>query len=89
MTKQIYWTKTIVDAFIEEGNLNKRQEIIVRSRAKGDTILKLAEELHLSIDQVNKDIADLKKIYDVAQKNCSLLPPRRKNKKDLENSINN
>lgn len=87
MTKQIYWTKAIVDAFIEEGNLNTRQETIIRSRAKGETIPKLAADLHLSIDQVNKDIADLKKIYDVVQRGCSKLPPRRKNKKDLENSL--
>lgn len=87
MTRQIYWTKKIVDTFIEEGNLNERQETIVRGRARGDSILKLSQALHLSIDQVNKDIADLRKVYDVVQKDCMVLPPRRKNKKDLEDSL--
>ena len=68
MTKQILWTKTIIEAFIEEGNLNERQEYIIRTRAKGYSILKQAEELNLSVDQVNKDIADWKKLYDFSFK---------------------
>lgn len=83
MTKQIFWTKAIVDAFIVEGNLNERQEYIIRTRAAGYSIAKQAEELSLSVDQVNKDIAELKRIYDVAQKYSSILPPRVKNKKEL------
>ena len=83
MTKQIFWTKAVLESFIQEGNLNKRQEYIVRTRAAGFTISKQAEQLHLSIDQVNKEIAELKKRYDVTQRNSSILPPRRKNKTDL------
>lgn len=56
MTKQVFWTKTVVDTFIEEGNLNERQIYIIKTRALGYTIVKQAEELHLSIDQINKDI---------------------------------
>ena len=83
MTKQIIWTKAIVEAFIEEGNLNSRQEYIIRTRAKGLSIVEQAEHLNLSVDQVNKDIATLKKIYDVTQKYSNILPERKKNKKDL------
>lgn len=83
MTKQVFWTKAVLEAFIEEGNLNPRQEYIVRTRAEGYTITKQAEELHLSVDQVNKDIAHLKRIYDATQVNSSILPPRKKNKKEL------
>lgn len=83
MTRQIILTKSIVETFIEEGNLNERQEYIIRTRAKGYTIARQAEELHLSIDQVNKDIAQLKKIYDVVQVGNDILPPRKKNKKEL------
>ena len=25
MTKQVFWTKAVVEAFIDEGNLNERQ----------------------------------------------------------------
>lgn len=82
MTKEVFWTKAVLEAFIEEGNLNERQEYIARARAKGYSIAKQAEELHLSVDQVNKDIAQLKRIYDAAQITSSILPPRRQNKKD-------
>ncbi len=83
MTKQILWTKTIIEAFIEEGNLNERQEYIIRTRAKGYSIPKQAEELNLSIDQINKEISRLKKLYDVTQEYSKILPPRKKNSKDL------
>ena len=83
MTKQIFWTKAVLEAFIDEGNLNKRQEFIIRTRCEGYTISKQAEELHLSIDQVNKEIADLKRRYDATQKTSKILPPRCKSKKEL------
>ena len=83
MTKQVIWTKPVLEAFIKEGNLNKRQEFIIRTRAQGYTIIKQATELNLSVDQVNKEIAHLRKIYDATQIHSHILPPRRKNKKDL------
>lgn len=83
MTKQVFWTKAVLEEFIKEGNLNERQEFIMRSRAKGESIIKQAEELHLSVDQVNKEVAKLKKIYDATQLNNSILPPRKKNQKEL------
>lgn len=83
MTKQVFWTKKVLEEFIKEGNLSKRQEYIIRTRAAGYTITKQASELNLSIDQVNKDIAQLKKLYDATQVNSDILPPRCKNKDDL------
>lgn len=83
MTKQVIWTKKIIESFIEEANLNARQQFIIRTRAMGYTIVKQAEELHLSVDQVNKEIARLKKIYDIVQKDSSVLPLRCKNKAEL------
>lgn len=83
MTKQIFWTKKVLEEFIKEGNLSKRQEYIIRTRVAGYTITKQASELNLSIDQVNKDIAQLKKLYDATQVNSDILPPRCKNKDDL------
>lgn len=83
MTKQVFWTKAVLEEFIKEGNLNERQEFIMRSRAKGESIIKQAEELHLSVDQVNKEVAKLKKIYDATQLNNDVLPPRKKNQKEL------
>ena len=83
MTKDVIWTKEVVEAFIEEANLNPRQEYIVRARAKGCTIVEQASHLNLSVDQVNKDIRTLKDIYDVTQKRCDKLPPRRKTKREI------
>jgi len=83
MTKQVLWTKAILEAFIEEGNLNSRQEFIMRTRVSGYTIPRQAEELHLSVDQVNKEIAYLKKLYDATQIHSKILPPRKKNRTEL------
>lgn len=85
LTKQVIWTKAVLEAFITEGNLNPRQEFIVRTRAEGYTIVQQADKLHLSIDQVNKDIAQLKKVYDATQLHSSILPPRKRNKEDFYN----
>lgn len=83
MTKQIIWTKQIVEAFISEAYLNERQAFIIRTRAKGYSIARQAEELNLSVDQVNKDIAKLKKIYDSIQPSSEILPVRKRNSKEL------
>ena len=83
MTKQVFWTKTVLEAFIVEGNLNERQEYIMRTRTRGYSIVRQSEELHLSVDQINKEIAKLKKIYDAAQVNSKILPPRKKNNFEL------
>jgi len=84
MTKQVFWTKAVLETFIEEGNLNPRQEYIIRTRVEGYSITKQAEELNLSVDQINKDIATMKKIYDATQRINDILPPRKKNKRELQ-----
>lgn len=86
MTKQVLWTKAVLEAFIKEGNLNERQQFIMRTRVNGYTISRQAEELHLSVDQVNKEISQLKKIYDATQLHSKILPPRKKDRKELMNS---
>ncbi len=84
MTKHIFWTKEVVEAFIREGNLNDRDTYIIKTRAKGYTISKQARDLNLSVDQVNKDIRRLKVLYDEVQKTSQILPKRKKNKQELE-----
>ncbi len=83
MTRHVYLTKAVVEAFIVEGNLNERQQYIMRTRAIGYTIAKQARELNLSVDQVNKEIAKLKRIYDATQIHSKILPPRKKNSAEL------
>ncbi len=75
--KWITWTKELVETFIEEGNLNERQSFLIRTRAKGYPIAEQARLLNLSVDQVNKDIAKLKKIYDKTSEKSNILPKRK------------
>lgn len=76
MAKQIFWNQDIVETFIHEGNLNRRQEYIIRTRILGYSIARQANDLHLSIDQVNKEICRLKRIYDETQAKSAILPKR-------------
>lgn len=83
MVRQVLWTKRVLDAFIMEGNLNRRQEFILRARALGCSIQCLADELNLSTHQVNKDIAELRLIYDATQIHSKVLPERKETSKEL------
>ena len=83
MAKQIVWSQEIVEAYITLGNLNRRQEYILRTRILGYSIAKQASDLHLSVDQINKEISRLKYIYDKTQVNSSILPKRLSKSDDL------
>lgn len=63
--------------------LSKEEEYIIRTRAKGFTITEQADKLGMSIDNVNKIIARLKKKYDEVQKYDPLLPPRKSSAKEI------
>lgn len=83
MAHQVPWTKLIVEEFVKEAMLSKEEEYIIRTRAMGHTITKQADELCMSIDNVNKMIAKLKKKYDEVQKYDPLLPPRKFSKEEI------
>ena len=83
MAKQVAWNQNVVEAFINEGNLNRRQEYIIRTRILGYSIARQASDLHLSIDQVNKEIRQMKRIYDKAQAKSSILPKRLHRRDDI------
>ena len=76
MAKQVAWNQDIVEAFIHECNLNRRQEYIIRTRILGYSIARQANDLHLSVDQVNKEVCRLKRIYDETQVKSAILPKR-------------
>lgn len=77
MTKQVVWTKLVMETFIEEANLTKEEEMILRTRCQGWTITKQALEFGMSPSSINRTIAKLKKRYDVVQKTSCILPPRK------------
>lgn len=83
MAKQVAWSQEVVEAFIHEGNLNRRQEYIIRTRILGYSIARQASDLHLSVDQINKETSHLKRIYDKAQANSSILPKRFQKRSDI------
>ena len=64
MSREVVWTKAVVDAFVDEACLSDEEELIIRSRAKGWT---------RKIDYI---IHTLKTKYDEAQKYSEILPKR-------------
>lgn len=80
---QVIWTKLIVETFIQEANLNKEEEVVIRTRAAGWPVKRQAMELSMSEASVHRIIKRLKHKYDEAQKHNVILPPRRKSAKEL------
>lgn len=77
MAHEIPWNKIIVETFVEEAMLTKDEEWILRTRVAGWSRTKQAMELCMSVANVDKIIARLKKKYDNVQKYNPLLPPRK------------
>ena len=92
MTKQLCWSKIILETFLEESGINDRIKLgddkarilegIMRTRVAGWTIAKQALEFHISEDTVNKYIRELKELYDLTQKHSVILPVRKTSKKE-------
>ena len=83
MSTQVIWSKLILETFIKEANLSKEDEWIMRTRVAGWSRTKQCEYLHISISNLDKRIARLKKRYDEVQKTNLLLPPRKFSAKEL------
>jgi len=83
LAHQVAWTKVIVDAFIEEAMLSHDEAVIIRTRAAGWSRVKQAQELHMSVANIDKIIKRLKVKYDKAQSTSQVLPPRRFSNKEV------
>lgn len=77
MSKQVPWNKIILEEFIRIGGLTETEEIIMRTRVKGWSRVKQADELGMSIASVDRAIARCKVKYDNAEKFSPILPPRK------------
>lgn len=77
MSKQVAWSKVILEAFIEDALLTKEEEMIMRTRIAGWTRTKQAMEFGMSVSNIDKIIKRLKVKYDLVQKYNPLLPPRK------------
>ena len=92
--KQLCWTKIILETFLEESGINDRIKLgddkarildgIIRTRVAGWSIVKQAQEFHVSVDTVNKYIKELKQLYDETQKYSIILPVRKDSKRERE-----
>ena len=92
--KTKYWTKVILETFLEESGINDRirfgderariLEGIMRTRFAGWSITRQAQEFNISTDTVSKYLKELDIIYDITQTGSIILPTRKKSKKETE-----
>lgn len=82
MSKEVPWTKIIMERFIELSCLTKTEEEVLRTRCAGWSRIKQADELGLSLSSVDRAISSLKKKYDQVQKYDPILPPRKASKEE-------
>lgn len=85
--KQLCWSKIILETFLEESGINDRIKLgddkarilegIMRTRVAGWTVVKQANEFHVSVDTINKYVRELKELYDETQKHSMILPIRK------------
>ena len=76
MSREVVWTKAVVDAFVAEACLSDEEELIIRSRAKGWTRTKQSMQYNMSIRKIDYIIHTLKTKYAEAQKYSEILPKR-------------
>lgn len=77
MSKQVPWSKIILETFIAEAMLSKEEEEIMRTRVAGWSRVEQSMKLGMSLSTVDRLIARLKVKYDNVQKYNPILPPRK------------
>lgn len=88
MSHQVYWTRVILEAFLEESGIKDRIEMgdekailldgIMRTRVANWSIVKQAQEFNVSVETINKYTRELKDLYDETEKMSFILPPRKR-----------
>lgn len=82
--KQVIWTKYTLEFFLEHSGMNDFQKQIMIDRCANMTVIQMSIKYHCSESTVHKEIAKIKKIYDVVQKRYpDDLPKRKKSAKEL------
>lgn len=78
MSRQVPWSKSVIDAFAEEMLLSDEEIFLLETRAKGWTVSRQALYLNCSESRIHQLIKILKQKYDIAQKHRpDQMPPRR------------
>ncbi len=83
MSKQVLWTRVIVEEFIRLGNLTEFEEEVLRTRTAGWTRTKQSNELNVSMSTIDRTIKLLKAKYDAVQPYSTILPVRRESAEEL------
>lgn len=83
MSKQVLWTKIIVEEFIRLGNLTEFEEQVFRTRTAGWSRVKQSNELNVSLATVDRTIKALKAKYDAVQPYSTILPVRKESAQEL------
>ena len=65
ISKQVFWDEQTLRDFIQLGNLDEDEILIMTTRTKNWTVQKQALHLGMSVSSVNRRIALLKKKYDI------------------------
>lgn len=65
LSNQVIWTKKRLDTFVENASLSEFEERVIRTRAKGWSIVQQSIELNVSVSTINKTIKKLKEKYDI------------------------
>lgn len=83
MAKTVRWTKKLLEDFYEHALLNDDEQYIMESRIKGVPVSLQADHLCCSESTVHRMISNIKKKYDLVQKEYpEKFPPRRNSKEE-------
>lgn len=83
---QVPWTKSRVDKFIEMAMLNDDEAYIMRSRIHKIPVSTQATYLGYSESNIHRMVRELKKKYDIVQKEVNdpeIFPPRKFSKEEV------
>lgn len=64
MSKEVPWTKVIMETFISDACLTKEEEIVLRTRCTGWTRVKQADELARDYDYIANQIGLIEKVRE-------------------------
>lgn len=78
MGKYFIWTDDLTKKFIKYGALSEDESLVLRTRARGYTVTQQADMLNCSERTVARIISNIKRVYDVVQKEHPDLFPIRK-----------
>lgn len=83
MARQVIWSKARLEAFISEALLDETDAKIMRLHCTTNmSRQEIAKAVKIEVPTLDYHIRILKKKYDVAQKTCDLLEPRKRSAKE-------